>query len=173
MTTRGGGAGGPVPPDGVARVTPLPGAPNNRTDLSELPGTPGTPLSPNPMEPSLQQGQIQPTRRALAGIQGGSPQGVDLMGGTTAPDEPVTSGVPMGPGGGPEGLIPSPNQLTDKLSAAELQYAYPLIHRLASLPNATTETKILAQRLRANLSVKPEQMPPIPQAPPITPVPTQ
>lgn len=165
--------GGPVAPDGVARVTPLPGGPANRTDLSELPGTPGTPLSPNPAEPSLQQGQVQPYRRALSGLPGGTPEGIDLMAGTSAPDEAVTSGIPMGPGVGPEGLIPSPNELTDRLSAAELQYAYPLIHRLASLPNATTETKIIAQRLRANLSVKPEQMPPIPPAPPLKPVPRQ
>jgi hypothetical protein len=169
MTTRDN-RGGPVPPDGVARVTPLPGAPNNRTDLSELPGTPGTPLPPNPAEPSLQQGEIQPTRRALSGLGGGTPQGIDLMEGTTSPDEPVTSGAAMGPGPGPEGLIPSPQGLTTAMTSAELQYAYPLLMRLAALPNATTETKILAQRLRIGLPVKPEQMPPIPPTPPITPV---
>lgn len=82
-----------------------------------------------------------------------------LHDGTQAPNEPLTAGIGMGAGVGPEGLLPSPSQLTDRLTATELQVAYPLIMRLATLPNATTETKILAQRIRANLTVAPEQMP--------------
>lgn len=76
-----------------------------------------------------------------------------------APDEPVTAGIDRGAGPGSEGLLKSPSQLSTQLSAAQLKYMYPLLLRLATMPNATTETKILAQRIRANLPVQPEQMP--------------
>lgn len=160
MTTREN-RGGARAPDGVARVTPLPGGPSNRTDLSELPGTPGTPLPPSPTEPSVQHGNIQNLRRTLGQIplEMTNPKAGGFDAPTGAPGEPLTAGAPLGAGVGPEGLIPSPQELTSRLTARELQYAYPLLMRLASLPNATTETKILAQRLRANLPVQPEQVP--------------
>lgn len=78
---------------------------------------------------------------------------------TMAPDEPITAGAPLGSGPGPEALLPNPNVLTQRMTAEEMRYAYPLIMRLATLPGATTETKVLAQRIRANLPVAPEQMP--------------
>lgn len=161
MTTREN-RGGPRVPDGVQRAPSLPGAGSSRTDLNELPGTPGTPLPPNPNEPQLQHGQVGQFRRALSQIplQRFNPQpGNTLTSPTGAPQEPITAGLPMGAGPGPDALVPSPNELNTRLTAAELKYAYPLIMKLASLPNATTETKILAQRLRANLPVQPEQMP--------------
>lgn len=161
MTTRDN-RGGARSPDGVQRAPSLPGAASSRTDMSELPGTPGTPLPPNPNEPQLQHGQVGQFRRALSQIpldRFNPRPGNNLRAPTQNPGEPITSGIPMGPGAGPESLIPSPNELNTRLTAAELKYAYPVIARLAALPNATTETKILAQRLRANLPVKPEQIP--------------
>lgn len=160
MTSRDGRGGARVP-DGVQRPDSLPFARGpNRSDLSELPGTPGTPLPPNPAEPDVRQGQAGPLRRILGNIplESVSPD-VSLRGGTRAPQEPITAGISRGAGPGPESLIASPSQLSDRLSASELRYAYPLILRLATLPNATTETKILAQRIRANLPIQPEHMP--------------
>jgi hypothetical protein len=160
MTARGG-RGGPRVPDGVQRPSSLPMARGpNRSDLAELPGTPGTPLPPSPAEPSLQQGQVGALRQRLGSIplESVSP-GVGLDDDTQAPDEPVTAGAELGAGPGPEGLLPSQNQLNSQMTAEEMRYAYPLIMRLATLPNATTETKIMAQRLRANLTLSPEQMP--------------
>ncbi len=152
------GRGGPVVPDGVQRPASLPFARGpNRSDLSELPGTPGTPLPPSPVDPNIQQGQAGQIRAALAGIQG--PEGGGLTAGTGSPGEAVTSGIDGGPGAGASSLIPTAGQISQKLTSQELKYAYPLIMRLATLPNATTQTKIMAQRLRANLPLAPEQMP--------------
>jgi hypothetical protein len=153
--------GGPRVPDGVQRPASLPFARGpNRTDLAELPGTPGTPLPPSPAEPQIHQGQAGRLRQMLGGIpiDQVAPHG-KFSDPTMAPDEPVTAGVDMGAGPGSEGLFPAQSPLTNQLTASQMRYAYPLIMRLATLPNATTETKILAQRLRANLPVSPEQMP--------------
>lgn len=160
MTDREGRGGARVP-DGVQRPSSLPFARGpNRSDLSELPGTPGTPLPPNPAEPDVRQGQAGRLRQMLGSIpleQVSPPVGLNDP--TQRPNEPITAGIGMGAGPGPEGLLPSPNQLTQRLTAQELRRIYPLIYRLATLPNATTETKILAQRIRANLPIAPEQMP--------------
>ncbi len=155
MTDRRGGR---RVPDGIPRPASLPFARGpNRSDLSELPGTPGTELPPGPADPSLQQGQAGQIRAALAGIQG--PTSGGLTAGTGSPSEPITAGIASGPGGGPSELIPSSGELTKSLTSQELKYIYPLLMRLATLPNATTETKIMAQRIRANLPLAPEQMP--------------
>lgn len=148
-------------PDGQARPASLPFARGpNRSDMSELPGTPGTPLPPSPAEPSIQHGQAGQLRERLGGIplEQVSPQ-VGMMDPSQRPDEPVTAGVDVGAGPGSGGLLSSPNQLNAQLTSEELRLAYPLIMRLATLPNATTETKILAQRIRANLAVSPENIP--------------
>lgn len=128
--------------------------------MSELPGTPGTPLPPSPAEPQIHQGDAGRLRQQLGNIplEAVSPD-VQLGSPTQAPNEPVTAGVNMGMGPGSEALLDSPQQLSSKLSAQEIQHMYPLLLRLATLPNATTETKILAQRVRANLPVAPEHMP--------------
>ena len=160
MTTREGRGGARVP-DGVQRPASLPFARGpNRSDLSELPGTPGTPLPPNPAEPDVRQGQAGRLRQMLGGIplEQISPD-VRLEDPTQRPGEPITAGIPRGAGPGPDALLPAPNELSTKLAAQEMRTAYPLIMRLATLPNATTETKILAQRIRASLPVAPEQMP--------------
>ncbi len=152
------GRGGARVPDGIPRPASLPFARGpNRSDLSELPGTPGTELPPSPVDPNIQQGQAGQIRAALAGIQG--PEGGGLNAASDSPGEPVTSGIDAGPGAGASSLLPTAGQISQKLTSQELKYAYPLIMRLATLPNATTQTKIMAQRLRANLPLAPEQMP--------------
>lgn len=162
MTAPGGdNRGGPRAPDGVQRPASLPFARGpNRSDMSELPGTPGTPLPPSPTEPNVRYGQAGRLRRILQGVpieRAAGPRGLEE--GTAAPDEPVTSGIAAGPGPGPDSLIQNPRAVDEQLTAQQMRYAYPLLMRLATLPNATSQTKILAQRIRANLPVSPEQMP--------------
>lgn len=160
MTARDG-RGGPRVPDGIPRPAALPFSRGpNRSDLSELPGTPGTPLPPSPAEPQVHHGQAGRLRSMMQGLPMDSvvPTG-KFTGPSQRPGEPMTSGIDMGMGPDSSSLLPSPNQLTDKMTSAELQGMYPLLMRLATLPNATTETKILAQRIRANLPLSPEQMP--------------
>ena len=151
--------GGPIVPDGVPRPASLPFARGpNRSDLAELPGTPGTPLPGGPGEPgAVPQGKAGQIRQALQSIGGPVPGG--LTAGTTNPSEPVTAGIDSGAGPGSAGLLPAPGELTQRMTSQELKYAYPLIMRLATMPNATTESKIMAQRLRASLPLGPEQMP--------------
>ena len=154
--------GGPRVPDGIPRPANLPFARGpNRSDMSALPGTPGTPLPPNPAEPQIHQGQAGRIRDMLGGIPMEQVMPGQLRDGSMNPSEPVTAGTDIGAGAGAGGLLPSPGQLSEKLAAEELRGIYPLLYRLATLPNATTETKILAQRVRANLPVAPQQMPDI------------
>jgi len=165
MTARGGRR----VPDGQPRPKPVPfGQGPNRTDLSQLPGTPGTELPSGIAEP-VPYGQVGRVQRALSGlpIQAAMPPAIGgkgiLTGPTQAPNEPVTAGIARGPGPGPEALIPTPNDLSSTIAASELKWVYPVLMRLATMAGATTQTKILAQRLRANLPVQPEQMPRIPK----------
>lgn len=153
-------SGGARVPDGVARPKPIPGGQgSNRTDLSALPGTPGTPLPPNPIESAV--GSPASARRRLSQIPvpGAQPGAPLLDAATEAPGEPVTAGVAAGAGLGPEALLAGPEVMSSKVAANDVKYFYPIIMRLSALPNASQQTKILAQRLRANLSLQPEQIP--------------
>lgn len=159
MTTRENRGGSRVP-DGIPRPKSIPFAQGpNRSDLSQLPGTPGTTL-PGPQS-TVPHGSAGNVKRALSKIplERFNPGGSDLRGPTTRPGEPIGAGSSMGQGVGPEGLIPSPDILSNQVAAREASYFYPILAKLASLPGATTQTKILAQRMRANLTVPPEKMP--------------
>jgi hypothetical protein len=165
VTTRENRGGSRVP-DGVPRPANIPfGRGPNRQDLAELPGTPGTPL-PEGIGGGVPTGQVGPIRRALADIPlesfGTGGPGI-LSGESTAPEEPLTAGIDTGAGPGAGSVLPSPVDLSNRFTASELQAVYPVLMRLATLPGATTQTKILAQKLRANLPVKPEQVPRVPQ----------
>lgn len=163
MTTRENRGGARVP-DGIPRPESVPfGQGPNRSDLSALPGTPGTAL-PSPMS-TVAHGDTGKVRRSLSNIplDSTNPKGKGSLGQPTqAPNEPVTAGVPSGAGPGPEGLLPSPGKLNQELSAQQVKAWYPIIMRLASLPNATSQTKILAQRLRSQIGIQPYQIPKFP-----------
>jgi hypothetical protein len=161
MTARGG----PRTPDGVQRPASLPFAQGpNRSDMSALPGTPGTPLPPSPAEPMLEHGQAGSLRQTLMGIPGQAQNfgTVPLDAPSKRPGEPITTGIPMGQGAGPEGLLPSPVDPNNKAAVAESLYFYPVLMRLAQLPGASTQTKIFAQRVRSMLPTAPERMPRLP-----------
>jgi len=154
--------GGRRVPDGVPRPSPIAFANGpNRSDLSALPGTPGTELPTG--DPSVAHGQSGGVRRALANIplSGANPVAGKggLMRPSDAPNEPITAGLAEGEGPGPESILPNPDVMSQTLQSAEMRYAYPIIMRLATLPNATTVSKMMAQRLRASLPVAPEQIP--------------
>ncbi len=175
MTSKG--RGGARVPDGVPRPSALPfGQGSQRTDLEALPGTPGTEL-PAGIDPTVGANTGQ-TRRALADIplQQFATDAGGIGGPSQRPGEPIQTGIPQGPGGGPESLIPQPDELSDRFAAREMASMYPLMMRLATMPHATQQTKILAQKLRANLPVAPEQVGrqqagfPEPPAPPQAPV---
>ncbi len=145
-------------PDGVPRPSALPfGQGPNRTDLAQLPGTPGTEL-PQGVDPSV--GSVGGARRALADIplQKFAADAGGLKGPSERPNEPGTAGIDMGAGPGSESVLQQPDQLSDRFAADELEMVYPVLMRLSSMPHATTQSKILAQRMRVNLSVKPEQV---------------
>ena len=162
MTSRGG----PRVPDGVPRPASVPFAQGpNRSDLSALPGTPGTPLPPSPASPSVGFGEAGPIRRALADIplESTDPASVGGMFADSAnPQEPLTAGLGQGAGPGADALIPHQDRLSNSLASQEVKYTYPVLMRLATMPNATTQTKILAQRLRSQLGTQPYQIPKYP-----------
>ena len=162
MTTRDR-RGGPRVPDGVPRPASIPfGRGPNRSDLSALPGTPGTPLPEGVGGGPPVHGQVGPRRRALSKVpleafSTGKP-GL-LKGPSKRPQEPATAGLAMGAGPGPEAVTPTPIDISNRLAAQEMRYMYPVLMRLATMPGATNQTKIMAQKMRASLPVKPEYMP--------------
>ena len=52
--------------------------------------------------------------------------------------------------------------MSNLLASQEVKYTYPVLMRLATLPNATTQTRVLAQKLRSQLGVQPYQIPKYP-----------
>jgi len=67
---------------------------------------------------------------------------VGLFASTQRKDEPITSGIPLGAGPGPEAM--------GMQDATQMQYtdAYQLFNQLASNPNASPSMKYLAQRIQ-------------------------
>lgn len=142
------GHGGERTPANPAPVSG-PGALSARTD--------GGPTSQPPMVAS---GGPYGSRAEMEGIQSGA----DMQGGgggntaptpppltapTGNPDEPITSGVPVGPGLSPEAAgIPDDRQATD-------EQLRPMLHSLemiANLPGSNPETRAYVRLLKARLS---------------------
>lgn len=67
---------------------------------------------------------------------------VGLFASTQRKNEPITSGIPLGAGPGPEAM--------GMQDATQMQYtdAYQLFNQLASNPNASPSMKYLAQRIQ-------------------------
>lgn len=63
---------------------------------------------------------------------------------TDRPDEPVTAGVPVGPGPGPE----IANLLEDDNGAKDLAMYLPMLEFMASQPGASSQTRNFVRRLR-------------------------
>lgn len=72
------------------------------------------------------------------------PQGVPLSAPTQRPDEPWTAGIDFGPGAGSTPLPVMENTET-------LRMWMPALERLASMPEASAQTRNLVRFLRSNL----------------------
>ena len=66
---------------------------------------------------------------------------------TERPDEPLTAGLPIGPGPGPEVLGAIPDD--DALDAQALAPYLPTLELMASSPNASTAMRNFVRRLRS------------------------
>lgn len=137
--------GGPRRPDGRPRPPAGPGKFSERTDLSEPPVAQGVYVDrglPYGTRGRIERGQRAaplPNRRVRPRIseraQVESPLAQLLLRPTIFPDEPVTAGLPIGAGAGPE-VLPR----RDRPSLVQL---------LAALPGASEEIKALAEELQA------------------------
>lgn len=82
----------------------------NRTDLMQGPRTAGTPAAgPEP---------VQPQRRGFV-----QPDQVPNLTAPSADPRPLTDGLPVGPGRGPEALTPGPDLSSDR-TMMTLQFLY-------------------------------------------------
>lgn len=101
--------------------------------------------------PDLQQATPTPAEPFIGQIQ---PQ--DIMSPSERPDEPVTAGLPSGPGAGPEAVrMPQPPPLEDE-SDMLIDHVMALEHLIAgSGDNVSAQTRIMTRQLRAR--IKPER----------------
>lgn len=78
------------------------------------------------------------------------PQATPLTAPSERPDEPVTTGVPIGPGAGPEALTLPSTQDNDEDRARLLSYL-PALEVAAQSPNSSQAFRNYVRLLRANL----------------------
>lgn len=80
-------------------------------------------------------------------------RGTPLYAPTERPNEPITTGAPIGPGAGPEALginqTPAPEDDTN-FRATMLSYM-PVLSYISSLPNTSPETRRAIRQLRDSL----------------------
>ena len=93
----------------------------------------GAPLATAPKSPMLSQApQVRPTQTPVTG----------LYDQTVRPNEPVTHGVDVGPGGGSDVLA------MQDATAGQYQSAYEMFQAMAQNPNASPSLQYLAQRIQ-------------------------
>jgi hypothetical protein len=95
----------------------------------------GAPLATAPKSPMLSQAPVVPTGQALTPVTG-------LYEPTQRPNEPVTHGVDVGPGGGSDVLA------MQDATAGQYQNAYDMFQTMAQNPNASPSLQYLAQRIQ-------------------------
>jgi len=130
-----------------------PGTFAKRTDLQYKPDTygagvqydaakSGAPLATAPKSPMLSQAPK---------VAGGAPAaGVGLYDPTQRPDEPITQGIPVGAGAGPEALMMNQSQDTPEEKARLLSYL-PALEAAAQQPDSSQSFRNYVRVLRANL----------------------
>jgi len=97
----------------------------------------GAPLATAPKSPMLSQAPV--VRPAQAPVAG-------LYDPTNRPDEPVTAGIDQGAGPGSEALMM--RQPDDTNFRANIMAYMPVLSYVASLPNASPETRAAIRQLR-------------------------
>lgn len=70
---------------------------------------------------------------------------------TQRPDEPITTGVDIGPGAGSEVMGAGPQQEDDTNFRATIRQYMPVLAYISSLPNTSPETRRTIRQLRDNL----------------------
>jgi len=95
----------------------------------------GAPLATAPKSPMLSQTPVVPTSQAPTPVTG-------LYDPTQRPNEPVTHGVDVGPGGGSDVLA------MQDATAGQYQNAYDMFQTMAQNPNASPSLQYLAQRIQ-------------------------
>lgn len=83
-------------------------------------------------------------------VPAGVPQAVPLTAPTQNPDEPVTTGIPVGAGAGPEALKLPQNTDTDVDKARLISYL-PVLEVAANQPNSSQAFRNYVRLLKANL----------------------
>jgi len=95
----------------------------------------GAPLAKAPKSPMLSQAPVVPTSQTPTPITG-------LYEPTQRPNEPVTHGIDLGPGGGSDVLA------MQDATAGQYQNAYEMFQAMAQNPNASPSLQYLAQRIQ-------------------------
>ena len=93
----------------------------------------GAPLATAPKNPMLSQAPQVPTRQLPV---------TGLYDQTQRPEEPVTHGIDLGPGGGSNVLA------MQDATAGQYQSAYDMFQAMAQNPNASPSLQYLAQRIQ-------------------------
>ena len=102
----------------------------------------GAPLATAPKSPMLSQAPK---------VAGGAPAaGIGLYDPTQRPDEPITHGIPVGAGAGPEALMMNQSQDTPEEKARLLSYL-PALEAAAQQPVSSQSFRNYVRVLRANL----------------------
>mgnify|MGYP001580803516 CR=1 FL=1 len=132
------------------RRTGKPGvAYGQRTDLNAGRPDPGPEPSPEGQYVGSRQGAIAPPAPSPGPLE-------PIAAPTQRPDEPLTEGVPFGPGRGPE-VLGNP----DAERLASMARYLPTLEFLTTLPDATVASRNLVRKLRA-IVVNPPAPPPAP-----------
>lgn len=115
----------------------------NRTDLNQAPtAAPGQQYGKAKEQIEAQKVVPLPAQPAVP-----APGAMPFDRGSERPNEPVTAGLPVGSGPGPEALGPM-GEARDML--AWKQYL-PMLEHLASMPGSTTTTRQFVRRLRSQM----------------------
>lgn len=94
----------------------------------------GAPLARAPKSPMLSQAPVVPTANPIPTT--------GLYDPTARPNEPITHGVDVGPGGGSDVLA------MQDATAGQYQNAYDMFQAMAQNPNASPSLQYLAQRIQ-------------------------
>ena len=121
-------------PGKFAKRTDLQYQPENYGDgIAYQAAKSGAPLAVAQKSPMLSQAPTVPTAQSPV---------IGLYDPTQRPDEPITHGVDVGPGGGSNVLN------MQNATAGQYQTAYDLFQAMAQNPNATPALQYLAQRIQ-------------------------
>lgn len=150
-----------MPRGGTRKGTPGT-AYSNRSDLNKP-----VPVQAAPNQPYGQAGaqiasqQVVPVAPPPAPPAGGPPQQAapppqpgnpgDFGRPTDMPNQPITHGLPTGPGAGPEALQYNGVSSNDQIDIKNLQSYLPVLELMASQPGASIATMNFVRRIRGSM----------------------